>query len=414
MEDTSMRSKYFIHPVDIATNSKIEFASRLRAFITEPEKLLIPPKRIINENRNDIILDEKFIKFSGENFSKCFEDMRRNKSAEWEILLTSPEVNNDDCTFFSKLFLLNSGDIVILTALSFTEKSDALRKDVDWYREALLPDIKKRVMAAICCGNLTPAEKGAIDFDTPVHTIFGFTLGDVDAHSTASDCFAAEGLDMNKRCLSVGALENWKIFGGWSYSAIERGDFGEEFYFVSMMIRLQVDWFALRRWRKKVLSDESSSILNHRYASLKLRHKAAHEMQYLLQKHQQQTFDFRANLKPWLANAFDGVSVFWSIPEDFEFLKTSTSGLRDIISFAIQERELSQSRIQSRVLYLIAALDTLALTGFVLSLLSFGRRPEQEFPFLDYSFSTEVLAGFVVVNLAVFLLVFSLAFLRTR
>ncbi len=409
-----MRSKYFIHPVDIATDSKLDLASRLRVFITEPERFLIPPKRIINENRNDIYLDESFVEFSETNFSDCFEEMRRNKSAEWEIALTSPEVNTDDCTYFSKLFLLNSGDIVILTALSVTAASEVFEKGTDWYRKALLPDIKKRVRAAICCGRLTAPEKEAMDFDTPVHTIFGYSQGDADAHSIASNCFRAEGLDMEKRRLSTDTFEAWQIFGGWSYSAIGRSDYGEEFYFVSIMMRLQIDWFAVRRWRTKALSDESGSILKHRYASLKSRHRATHEMLYLLQRHQQESFDFRANLKPWLADVFDGVSKFWAIPDDFEFIKTSTSGLKDIISFTIQERELSQSRIQSRVLYLIAALDTLALTGFVLSLLSFGRSPEQEFPLLAQSFSAEVLAGFVIANLAVFLLVFSLAFLRTR
>ncbi len=180
------------------------------------------------------------------------------------------------------------------------------------------------------------------------------------------------------------------------------------------MMRLQIDWFVLRRWRKKVLSDESGSILTDRYAALKARHRSTHEMLYLLQKHQQEAFDFRANLKPWLAEVFDGVCKFWAIPEDFEFIKTSTSGLKDIISFTIQEKELSQSRIQSRILYLIAALDTLALTGFILSLLSFGRSPVQEFSFLEQSFSTEVLAGIVFANLAVFLVVCLLAFWRTR
>lgn len=409
-----MRSKYFIHPIEIETNSKLGLAKRLRHFINEPSKCSIPPHRIINSNRSDIYLDEKDITFSSSNFSDCFEKMRRNKSAEWDLEISPLDVDTGEVEFFTKIFLLNSGDIVVVTALLYENECELFKQGTSWYQSELLPNIKRGVCAILASGKLTKAEEASLDFATPIHTIFGFSKDDHWSRSIASHRFKAEGLDMEQRQISIDTFDTWRIFGGWSYSAIERSDFGEEFYFVSVMIRLQMDWFVLRRWRRKVLSDESGAILSYRYKTLKSEHKSTHEMLYLLQKKQQETFDFRANLKPWLADVFDGVSHFWAISEDFEFIKSSTSGLRDLISFSIQEKELSQSRMQSRILYLIAALDTFALTGFVLGLLSFERNSSEEFSIFNQFVSQEILIGIILVNVTIFTLVFLLAFWRTR
>lgn len=409
-----MRSKYFIHPLGIDTTSKLDLALRLRAFLNTPIHTAHPPDRILRDNRTDVVMDDDVQDFSGDAFSKCFEALRRNKSAEWSIAITNLEAMENGVTYFSKLYLLNSGDLFVVTGLNGTFSDADFEQGTAWYQSEILPDIKAFVTPLVQASALTSDEKVSLDFDTPIHTIFGLRLADTAGFTVVADQFRSEGLDVADRCISRDSQDTWRLYGGWSYSAMQRTDYGEEFYFVSVMVRMQNEWFALRRWRRKVLDEGDGPMLAKNHRDLKQKHTAIHEMLFLLQRHQQEAFDFRANLKPWLQKACEGVSAFWDLPKDYAFINASTSGLRDMISFAIQERELAQSRIQSRVLYLIAGFDTLALSGFLLTVLSFQRSEQSTLPLLDGLLNDNFVAAMLGLNVVLFLAVLVLAFVRSR
>ncbi|UWR21217.1 hypothetical protein [Sulfitobacter sp. S190] len=409
-----IRSKYFIHPLGIKTKSKLDLALRLRAIINAPTQSSKPPDRILRDNRSDVALSDEVDDFSGAAFSRCFEALRRNHSAEWSIAIPGLDVAEGGGAYFSKLYLLNSGDLCVVTGLNGTFSDDEFAQGTDWYRKEILPDIKAFVTAVVQASAMTSDEKTSLDFNTPIHTVFGLGLPDVSGFAVVADQFRSEGLDATERCISQDSQDTWRLYGGWSYSAIQRTDYGEEFYFVSVMVRMQNEWFALRRWRRQVLIEGDSPMMAKNHRDLKQKHTAIHEMLYLLQRHQQEAFDFRANLKPWLQKACEGVSSFWDLPKDYEFINASTGGLRDLISFSIQERELAQSRVQSRVLYLIAGFDTLALSGFLLSVLSFQRSEQSTLPMIDGLLNDTFVAALLSLNVVFFFMVLVLAFVRAR
>jgi len=408
-----MFSRYYIHPVHLSTPQRVTLMSTVDSLIDIQCPILGMIPKQISANRDDVHIGSTETAFSGDVFSDCLSALRRNASLEWDLSdqIQSPEPHTTRCFF--KVFLLATGDICLLYAAQFNDVTSATDLSQADYFQNVLPHAEPLISALVTRIALSAKIEIGHDLETPIHRVFGGP-DTAEFRSRLDELFIAEGLELADCAVSQhdGPSEKWAIFGGWSYSAILRQDHAEEFYFTSLMIRLQINWLKARRIRSSVLESAVTRTSDLKGQRLKTLNTAMNELTFYLQISRQQRADYRANLKPWLANCYDATDDRWQVEEDYESLHNAVCDFRDFVKYVSDEKSKLQLEIQSKLLYFIAGLDTLAISSFALSLLSFRRAEASEFPSWIQSTASSALTGLVVINVVLLLAIFILGFVR--
>lgn len=369
---------------------------------------------LIDDNREDVSIGDNTFDDSVQHFLRNFELLRRMKSMVWllpkehfDASLPSQSieaVNQWGATSF--LFVFPNGDICCVTRL----QNDSISELID------IPDLYRRYFAKIqghVCERLCEIgiqdPRLIVDFDRPVHTVFA-TPRSSDVPAFWARCFMSEGQDIFESQVSLYGGLDFCIFTGWSYSSIQRSDFGEEYLFVSLMLRLQLYWLELRDLRslQASVANESLDMENSRDLAKKI--ELVGDASFNLDRRIQREQDLRANLKPWLRTVWDHVSVIWLINEDIQILKESNSATEKYLSSKLQSKRLFTDRFQSGALVVIAALDSFALFGLWVNLLEVRQVSSHYSVPLHQLYSENFFQLVLALNLFAFLIICIIGF----
>jgi hypothetical protein len=408
-----MFTHHLIHPVHLETETRIQLSSAIREILPSRPVLGGISAHEISETRLDANHTDALHAFSGAAFSKSLTDLRRNACLEWDLtdLVSQPETGCG--TWYYKLLLMVSGDMCLVYGASFADLTDLPEDPRPSYLQQVLPKARATVDALI---DLLKPRVGSLveaDLDTPIHVVLG---GSESAafHARLSGLFEAEGLVLSDCIMSSADTGDWAIYGGWSYSAIIRKDYMEEFYFVALMFRLQLDWLKARRIRNKIVNTADGRAETFQGKKIGALNTALNELIFFLQVARQRRADYRANLKPWLAKCYDSTNERWHVEDNFDSLYKAACDFRDYVGFISDEKSKLQLEIQSKLLYFIAGLDTLAISSFAMTLLSFRRGDSPVLPNWIHQYGPKLLLLIVAANVGLLLVIFVLGFVRKR
>ncbi|WP_170410089.1 hypothetical protein [Ruegeria arenilitoris] len=408
-----MFTHHLIHPVHLETETRIRLSSVIREIVPLRPVLCGKAAEEISENRLNANHTDELHAFSGNAFTKSLTELRRNACLEWDLsdLVTSPEPHCD--AWYFKLLLMVSGDMCLVYGASFSDLAHLPENPRPYYRDHTLPEVTELVDALVSVLQLRVGSRLEADLDTSIQVV----LGGVDTapfHERLSKLFEEEGLVLEECEMSAAENGDWTIYGGWSYSAIVRKDLAEEFYFVALMFRLQLDWIKARRIRNKIVNTADERAESYHGSKIGELNTALNELIFFLQVARQRRADYRANLKPWLARCYDSTNTRWQIEDNFDSLYKAACDFRNYVGFISDEKSKLQLEIQSKLLYFIAGLDTLAISSFAMTLLSFRRGDSPVLPGWIHQYGPKLLLFLVASNVVLLLVIFVLGFIRKR
>lgn len=238
-----IKSYSFIHPL---TAKKYKFGMR-ESLKFDLRKLHQVCDECVSDNRADVSTNTPTQVQSIDHLLKNVALLRKMKCFVWRI--SAAELDNHKFEDFSEanvdvvLFIFPNGDVCVVSRFIF---EDYLNDPLIRYKD-FFPEIKKRICAILENAGINDAAS-SIDFDRPVHTVMSDDL-EGDVSSQWKDAFLSEGLNFSDCQVNLPSQLDFTMYSGWSFSAIRRTDYGEEYLFVGLMVRLQLYWLELRDLR---------------------------------------------------------------------------------------------------------------------------------------------------------------------
>jgi hypothetical protein len=300
----------------------------------------------------------------------------------------------------SHLILLESGEIcrVDVVEMDATDKM-AQYKGI---KAQICADVHSNIAstAGFMPAGIVPSTMINAD-KTAIHALMPYDSSVKAECSDVTNFFALEGLDFAEQNNCPGAFAP-----GWSFSAVNSSNPQEVGLFAAVVMRLQCVWYQ-QRGQREFCIDQTSLLA--RQEKIEIEITTSHQVtrrlfDFTLWEHELR--EFSANLKPWLKVAFDALYKQWDMAEESDYIEKTLRHTQELLASGYQSRLLIQERRQSRLLFVIAAIELLGIIGSLMSIwtaLTWGNLVSGTFWTSEPGLM--VLVGIIVTNFIIFLII---------